>query len=47
MGMGSVVKGNFDGNCIIAGVPAKIIKRNISWSRKKVGNYDEEYGQNS
>ena len=45
--MGSVVKGNFDGNCIIAGVPAKIIKRNISWSRKKVGNYDEEYRQNS
>lgn len=47
VGMGSVVKGNFDGNCMIAGVPAKIIKRNISWSRKKVGNYDEEYGQNS
>lgn len=43
VGMGSVVKGNFDGNCMIAGVPAKIIKRNISWSRKKVGNYFEDH----
>lgn len=47
VGLGSIVKGKFPANSMIAGVPAKMIRSNISWSRKKVGNYDEEYRQNS
>lgn len=43
VGLGSVVKGKFGSNCMVAGVPAKIIKRNVSWSRRKVGNYFEEH----
>lgn len=33
VGLGSVVNKKFPNNCIIAGVPAKIIKRNIVWTR--------------
>lgn len=43
VGLGSVVKGKFDSNCMVAGVPAKVIKHNVSWSRKKVGDYFEDH----
>lgn len=33
VGFGSVVKGSFSNNVIIAGVPAKTIKKNIAWER--------------
>lgn len=33
IGAGSLVKGRFPNNCSIAGVPARIIKRDIAWSR--------------
>lgn len=33
IGAKSLVKGVFPNNCIIAGVPARVLKRNIAWSR--------------
>ncbi len=33
VGAGAVVKGNFPNNCAIAGNPAKMIRKNITWSR--------------
>lgn len=33
VGMGSIVKGNFPNNCVIAGIPAKVIKKDIFWER--------------
>ena len=32
-GYKSLVKGNYPNNCIICGIPAKVIKKNITWSR--------------
>lgn len=42
VGLGSVVKGTFESNSMLAGVPAKVIKNNVSWSREKIGNYVED-----
>lgn len=40
IGMGSVVTKSFDEEgCIIAGNPAKIVKRNINWDRKRPKQY--------
>lgn len=33
IGAGSVVKGRFCNNCTIAGIPSKVIRRNVAWSR--------------
>lgn len=33
VGFGSVVKGMFPNNVILAGVPAKIVKKNVAWER--------------
>lgn len=33
VGAGSVVKGVFPNNCIIAGNPAKMVRKNITWNR--------------
>lgn len=33
IGAGSIVKGEFPNNCSIAGVPAKVLRKNIAWSR--------------
>ena len=33
LGSGSVLKGKLDKNCIAAGIPAKVIKREIEWKR--------------
>lgn len=31
--MGAIVKGVFPNNCIVAGIPAKIVRRDIAWER--------------
>lgn len=36
VGFGSIVKGNFPNNCAIAGVPAKVVKKNIAWERPHI-----------
>ena len=33
IGAGSIVKGVFPNNCSIAGVPAKVLRKNLAWSR--------------
>jgi acetyltransferase-like isoleucine patch superfamily enzyme len=33
VGIGSVVKGTFPNNCILAGVPARVVRRDIAWER--------------
>ena len=33
VGIGSVVKGRFPNNCVIAGVPATVVRRDIAWER--------------
>ncbi len=33
VGLGSIVRGTFPNNCTIAGVPAKIVRRNVAWKR--------------
>jgi acetyltransferase-like isoleucine patch superfamily enzyme len=33
IGLGSIVKGKIPNNCIAAGVPAKVIRRNTAWER--------------
>lgn len=38
VGMNSLVKGNFPNNCIIAGTPARVVRRNIAWERPHLSN---------
>lgn len=33
VGQGSTVKGEFPNNCIIAGTPAKVVRKNVAWER--------------
>jgi acetyltransferase-like isoleucine patch superfamily enzyme len=33
VGMGAIVKGRFPNNCVIAGVPARVVRRDIAWER--------------
>lgn len=33
VGIGSVVKGVFPNNCILAGVPARVLRRDVAWER--------------
>ena len=33
VGMGAIVKGRFPNNCVVAGVPAKVVRRDIAWER--------------
>lgn len=35
VGTGAIVSGNYGSNCLIAGVPAKVVKEGISWSNKR------------
>lgn len=40
VGMGSVVAGKFtEPNCVIAGNPAKVVKRDICWNRERPNNF--------
>ena len=47
VGAGSVVKGVFPNNCILAGNPARVIRKDITWSanslRNDMGHIPEEY----
>lgn len=43
VGLGAIVSGSFnEGHCIIAGCPAKIIKKNVEWTRKCVNDVVNE-----
>ena len=43
VGMGSIVTKVFsEKNCIIAGVPAKVVKRGVNWSRQRPQSYLNE-----
>lgn len=44
VGLGSLVKGYFPNNVIIAGVPAKIKKDNVAWARKPRTNNISDCG---
>jgi len=39
VGFGSIVKGAFPNNCIIAGTPARVTKKNIAWGRNHLCSY--------
>lgn len=41
----SLVKGIIPNNCIAAGIPARVIKKNVAWSRKGGGDNILECGQ--
>ena len=44
IGMGSVVTKSFsETNCVIAGNPAQIVKRNINWDVDNIGTYLEKH----
>jgi acetyltransferase-like isoleucine patch superfamily enzyme len=33
LGMGAIAKGRFPNNCVVAGVPARVVRRDIAWER--------------
>lgn len=40
VGMGSIVTaGKFEKNCVIAGVPARIIRKNVNWDKRGIASY--------
>lgn len=47
VGMDSIVKGKFPNNCIIAGVPAELKKKNIAWERAILFNIDSDLNSRS
>lgn len=50
VGAQSVVKGKFPNNVILAGTPAKVIKKDIAWSRKNMADNMEDcngYSENT
>ncbi|WP_417220870.1 acyltransferase [Arthrobacter sp.] len=38
VGMNSLAKGKFPNNCIIAGTPARVVRRNVAWERPHLSN---------
>ncbi|MBM6623199.1 acyltransferase [Micrococcaceae bacterium RIT802] len=38
VGLNSIVKGSFPNNCIIAGTPARVVRRNVAWERPHLSN---------
>lgn len=46
VGLGSIVNKNFyEPNCILAGVPAKIVRRGINWNRKSTDSWEDFQSQ--
>lgn len=43
IGFGSVVKGKLPNNCVAAGVPAKIIRKDIAWERPHLSHVEPFY----
>lgn len=44
VGMSSIVKKKFPNNCVIAGIPAKVVKKDVFWQRPNVLHFDENKG---
>ncbi|ASU15426.1 acyltransferase [Actinobacillus pleuropneumoniae] len=42
IGAGSIVRNKFPNNCVIAGTPAKVVKKDIFWERPLLLNMSEE-----
>ena len=40
IGKGAISSSKFEENCIIAGNPAKVIRKNVTWGREAVGYED-------
>lgn len=40
-GYRALVKGTFPNNCVIVGTPAKIVKKNVAWTRENICLDDE------
>jgi acetyltransferase-like isoleucine patch superfamily enzyme len=36
IGAGSIVTGELSQNCVAAGIPARVVKQNITWTRKRI-----------
>ena len=47
VGYGSYVSGFFPNNCCVAGIPAKVIKRDIAWERPMLNKTEPFYNPNS
>ena len=47
VGYGSYVSGFFPNNCCVAGIPAKVIKRDIAWERPMLNKTEPFYKPNS
>lgn len=45
IGAGAVVKGVFPNNCAIAGNPAKVVRKNITWSRNNLAEDISDCGE--
>ncbi len=42
-GYRSLVKGKIPNNCVVAGSPAKVIKKNVAWSRENISLNQDDY----
>jgi acetyltransferase-like isoleucine patch superfamily enzyme len=43
IGFGSVVKGKIPNNCVAAGAPAKVVRKNIAWERPHLSHVEPFY----
>ncbi|WP_448118310.1 acyltransferase [Pseudomonas serbica] len=47
IGFGSVVKGKIPNNCAAAGIPAKVIRKNVAWERPHLSHVEPFYKPDS
>lgn len=47
IGAGAVVKGKFPNNCAVAGNPAKVVRKNVTWSRGSLDTDIEKCGEDN